>query len=72
MASAQVLQTPELLEMILLSVPCRDLLLSQRVDRMWRGTILGSLKLKRALFMVPAGPVVMPHGSSEFSLLSAE
>ncbi|PPJ52130.1 hypothetical protein CBER1_10244 [Cercospora berteroae] len=63
MASAQVLQTPELLEMILLSVSCRDLLLSQRVDRTWRGTIQGSVKLKRVLFLAPAGPVLTDFGT---------
>ncbi|PIA95682.1 hypothetical protein CB0940_10715 [Cercospora beticola] len=63
MAAAQVLQTPELLEMILLSIPCRDLLLSQRVDRTWHSTIQGSVKLKRALFLAPTGPVVTDHGT---------
>ncbi|QIW95976.1 hypothetical protein AMS68_001494 [Peltaster fructicola] len=46
-------RTPELLEMILLEVPCRDVLLAQRVSRRWKLTIEGSKMLQRHLFMQP-------------------
>ena len=51
MASAtQVFAVPELLEMILLCLPERDLLLSQRVDTKWRNVTKTSPHLQRKLF----------------------
>ena len=51
MASAtQVFAVPELLEMILLCLPERDLLLSQRVDTKWRNVTKTSPDLQRKLF----------------------
>jgi hypothetical protein len=52
-AAHQVLHLPELLELILLYLPQKDLLLSQRVCRSFRYTIEGSLRLQRALFFSP-------------------
>ena len=55
MASVQkALETPELLELILLELPMKDLLLNaQRVCRRWKANIDGSIKLQRALFFTP-------------------
>lgn len=49
-AVATVLAVPELLELILLQLPQKDLLLSQRTSRCFRETISGSLRCQRALF----------------------
>ena len=49
----RVLNTTELLEMILLELPMRDILLSQRVDKNFETTIKHSLKLQRAVFLAP-------------------
>lgn len=53
MASNKVLGIGELIEMVLLQLPCRDVLLAQRVSRTWHATISESLKLQKALFIVP-------------------
>ena len=45
--------TAELLETVLLNLPTKDLLLSQRVCRSWQALILTSLHLQRALFLLP-------------------
>lgn len=51
MASAtQVFAVPELLEMILLRLPERDLLLSQRVNTTWRNLTKTSPHIQRKLF----------------------
>lgn len=50
MAAAQVLATYELLEDILLHLPLRQLLLSQRVNTGFRDVIRRSDKINRALF----------------------
>lgn len=52
-AAECVLELPELLERILLSVPIRDVLLSQRVSRFWQALIANSLPLQQALFFKP-------------------
>ena len=49
----QVFLLPEILETILLYLPQRDLLLSQRVSRNFQDTIDGSIRLQRALFFAP-------------------
>lgn len=40
--------------MILLALPMRDLLLSQKVSKSWQNLIEKSVRLKRALFLTPA------------------
>lgn len=52
-AAQQVFRLPELLELILLSLPQRDLLLSQRVSNSFLQTTQGSVRLQRALFFAP-------------------
>ncbi|KAK4498464.1 hypothetical protein PRZ48_011122 [Zasmidium cellare] len=53
-AAAQVLDTVELLEMIILELPIRDVFTDQRVSRHWRSTIVESVKLQQALFLKPS------------------
>lgn len=48
--AAQVLDTYELIEDILLRLPLRQLLLAQRVNKKFHGVINDSRKVKRALF----------------------
>ncbi|KAK5687519.1 hypothetical protein LTS10_001657 [Elasticomyces elasticus] len=48
-ASDQVFGTTELLEHILIRMPARDVLLSQRVSQQWQAVIKGSLHLQRVL-----------------------
>ena len=50
-AAQKVFAVRELLESILLLLPTRDLLLSQRVNRFFRNTITGSSLLQEALFL---------------------
>ncbi|WPB06947.1 uncharacterized protein RHO25_011607 [Cercospora beticola] len=52
-ATAQVLNTIELLETILLDLPIGDALKAQQVCKLWQATIAGSIKLQRALFLRP-------------------
>lgn len=52
-AAERVLELPELLERILLLVPMRDLLFSQRVSKFWQALIGNSLPLQQALFFKP-------------------
>lgn len=68
---AQVLSTTELLEMILLQLPLKDLLLAQRVSTKWKAVIDASPDLQKALFFQPAtsqiaffhaGSMYHPHG----------
>jgi hypothetical protein len=49
----EILKTTELLEAILLELPPRDIIVSQRISTRFLDTIKGSLKLQRALFTVP-------------------
>lgn len=58
MAYQRVLLIPELLEAVLGELPCRDLLLAQRVSTLWRDAVRRSQKLQQALFLLPAGPLV--------------
>ena len=52
-ASEQVVDTVELLEWILLKLPTKDLLLSQRVAKQWQAVIKTSKILQEALFLRP-------------------
>jgi hypothetical protein len=56
-AKFKVLSTTELLEAILLQLSLKDVLLSQRVSKEWRDTIVGSTKLQQLLFFRPIGEV---------------
>ena len=47
------LTIPELLELILLYLPPKDLILSQRTSQAFRDTVVGSTRLQRALFLAP-------------------
>ncbi|KAK5138015.1 hypothetical protein LTR08_005812 [Meristemomyces frigidus] len=49
-ACAQVQATTELMEMILLRLPMKELLFAQAVCRFWKTVIEGSAKLQQALF----------------------
>ncbi|KAK4616615.1 uncharacterized protein CLAFUR5_05313 [Fulvia fulva] len=59
-ATNQVLATAELLELILLDLPPRDLLSSQRVCTTWRHAVKASVKAQRALFRRPQ-PATTPE-----------
>lgn len=52
-AANHVMRLPELLELILLHLPQKDLLLCQRVSSSFRHTIQGSVRCQRALFFAP-------------------
>ena len=52
-AVIQVFGTVELLEAVLLLLPLKTLLLSQRVSQKWKAAISGSQKLQQALFYTP-------------------
>lgn len=50
-AAAQVFATTELLKSILVQVPVKTLLLSQRFDKKWQAVIKNSHKLQQVLFI---------------------
>lgn len=53
-AALQVFDTVELLESIILLLPCKDALLSQRISKTWKLTVAGSLRVQKTLFLVPS------------------
>jgi hypothetical protein len=61
-----ITKTTELLEAILLELPPRDIIVSQRISTRFLDTIKGSLKLQRSLFTVP------DSGSSSNIVANAE
>lgn len=64
---SSALQTPELLEQVLLYLPMRDLLHSQRVCRYWKDVIDSSPVLQQALYFRPV-PVGRKHGEVGLNL----
>ncbi|USW53060.1 Putative F-box domain-containing protein [Septoria linicola] len=60
--STRVFKTYELLENILLHLPLRTLLLSQRVNKSFQDVICRSQKIKQALFLEPCSPHVVVEG----------
>ncbi|KAK5708067.1 hypothetical protein LTR97_000607 [Elasticomyces elasticus] len=53
MATNNVLNLPELLEVILLHLPARDLLFAQKVCKTWKLTVDTTLSIQKALFFAP-------------------
>ncbi|KAK3627405.1 hypothetical protein LTR56_019206 [Elasticomyces elasticus] len=51
--AGEVLNLPELLEMILLNLPMRNMQRVRRVSKQWQATVDNSLPIKRALFQEP-------------------
>ncbi|GME22633.1 f-box domain protein [Neofusicoccum parvum] len=66
----QVFRTPELLELILLHLPMRDLLLAQRVCQTFRTLVRTSPTLQQALFFKPLPATALPQPSSPSYLRS--
>ena len=64
-ASKRVWTTTELLENILLRLPTIDILLAQRVSKVWYGIIRNSVYLQRALFLCPISGNICPDWSSD-------
>lgn len=52
--TSMVLSTIELLESIILQLPCKDVLLAQRVSKSWNATISGSLRLQKVFCFTPS------------------
>jgi hypothetical protein len=52
-AASRVFHLPELLESILLHLSTKEILLSQRTNQDFRNTTLGSVRLRRKLFIEP-------------------
>ncbi|KAK5168935.1 uncharacterized protein LTR77_006244 [Saxophila tyrrhenica] len=55
-ACERALNTVEILEQIILEMPCRRVLTAQRVSKLWNDTIAGSLRLQVALCSTPLPP----------------
>lgn len=51
--AAKVFDVVEMLEHVLLDLPMLDLLLAQRVNKQFKSTIEGSMKIQQALFFTP-------------------
>lgn len=65
--STVLLETAELLEMVLLRLPCKDLLLAQRVCKTWQNAINASPEIQQALCFRPLEDqrVVLDHATSQ-------
>ncbi|KAL4879720.1 hypothetical protein BJY04DRAFT_88756 [Aspergillus karnatakaensis] len=70
----RALQTPEILEQILLHLPLTPLLLSQRVSKYWKTVLATSPKLQQALYLRPAPTSLPPptHHANPFNPLLQE
>jgi hypothetical protein len=68
MATNKVLCLVELLELILLYLPMRDLLLAQRVCRQWRACIRSSARLKQKLFLETPHPCPRPDTETDLKI----
>lgn len=64
-ARTAVLDSPELLEMVLVLLPIRDLLLSQCVSRTFRDLITSSTTLQRHLFFFPISSQIIESKQEE-------
>jgi len=53
-AASAVFEVPELLEMVLLQLPCLEIFVLQRVPRFWQASINAFRSLRSALFLKPA------------------
>ncbi|THX05870.1 hypothetical protein D6D13_06880 [Aureobasidium pullulans] len=62
-AAQCVLETPELLEMVLSELPPTQLLISQRVNTLWHDLISNSPQLQQLLFMRPTWSKAKPFNS---------
>ncbi|KAK4902750.1 hypothetical protein LTR27_000689 [Elasticomyces elasticus] len=61
MAAQAVFAVSELLEMILLQLPMKDMQRSRAVCNQWRGEVDSSICIKRALFLEPGTPNDLAH-----------
>ncbi|KAK5688142.1 hypothetical protein LTS10_000120 [Elasticomyces elasticus] len=59
--AGQVLNLPELLEMIILNLPMRDMQRIRRVSKQWQAAVDNSLPTKRALFQEPGTMADLAH-----------
>lgn len=57
MEEHRIFRIPEILEAILCELAMKDLLFSKAVCKTWRACVDGSIKLKKALFLVPDGKI---------------
>lgn len=56
----RVFGTTQLLEAIILQLPCREVFLAQGVARYWKATIAGLAMLQKALFLRPTTDAINP------------
>ena len=63
-AVSKAFDITEILESIILQLPCKDVLLEQRISKAWQTTITGSPSLQKALFFVPSRPLGCDLGVS--------
>jgi hypothetical protein len=65
--AARAFGTVELLEAVLLNLPCAQLLSVRGVAKKWHQTIQGSIRLRRALFLKPAACSPIEAANTEVS-----
>ncbi|KAK4889875.1 hypothetical protein LTR27_011388 [Elasticomyces elasticus] len=68
--AGKVLNLPELLEMIILNLPMRDMQRFRRVSKQWQATVDRSLPIKRALFLEP-GTITDLANDAAITLISS-
>ena len=59
-ATTRVLETYELLEMVLAKTTPKDLFVMQRVSKTWKSLIERSEQLQQTMFLKPAGKAILP------------
>lgn len=67
-----VLEIAELLELILLQLPTKDLLFAQKVCKSWHTAITTSTAIQKALFLLPGDYEDVCHDSKEAKTLFGE
>ena len=63
-AAQAILGAPELLEAILLQIPCLQLFTTQRVSKSWHAAAVSSPRLQGAMFLRPTRPPLGPKNSA--------
>lgn len=72
MAAAKAFHVRELLEAILLELPTKDMFYVKAVSKSWKEAIGSSIRLQRAMHLVPDGEVLQPLRNYPFERLTGE
>lgn len=71
-ATSKVVNVTELLEAVLLELPCKDILIAQRVSKAWKATIQESVKLQAALCFTPTEARATKDGNTSRERITSD